>query len=110
MTKLFVEEKIVSYMKRKMINKLLEKEYEKVVSRAVELKIIKREEWDNRFKNYRDEFGHSFVHYLECIMSKINFFLTINPIMLKNKKELEERFGVKILSPEEAIKEIGKKK
>ena len=97
-------------MKRKMINKLLEKEYEKVVSRAVELKIIKREEWDNRFKNYRDEFGHSFVHYLECIMSKINFFLTINPIMLKNKMELEERFGVRILSPEEAIKEIGKKK
>jgi len=97
-------------MKRKMINKLLEKEYEKVVSRAVKLKIIKREEWDNRFKNYRDEFGHSFVHYLECIMSKINFFLTINPIMLKNKKELEERFGVRILSPEEAIKEIGKKK
>ncbi len=93
-----------------MIDKFLEEMYEEVVSRAVKLKIIKREEWDNRFKNYRDEYGHSFVHYLECIMSKIDIFLTINPIMLKNKKELEERFGVRILSPEEAIKEIDKKK
>ena len=93
-----------------MIDKFLEEMYEEVVSRAVKLKIIKREEWDNRFKNYRDEYGHSFVHYLECIMSKIDIFLTINPIMLKNKKELEERFGVKILSQKEAIKEIDKKK
>ena len=94
------------------IDKFLEEKYEEVVSRAIKLKIIKREEWDNRFKNYRDEAGHSFVHYLECIMSKINIniFLTLNPIMLKNKKELEKRFGVRILSPEDAIKEIEKKK
>ena len=92
------------------IDKFLEEKYEEVVSRAIKLKIIKREEWDNQFKNYRDEFGHSFVHYLECIMSKIDIFLTLNPIMLKNKKELEERFGVRILSPEEAIKEIEKEK
>ena len=93
-----------------MINKFLEEKYEEIVLRAVKLKIIKRKEWDDRFINYRDEAGHSFVHYLECIMNKVYIFLTINPIMLKNKKELEERFGVRILSPEEAIKEIEKKK
>lgn len=68
------------------IDKFLEEKYEEIVSEAIKLKIIKRKEWDNRFKNYRDEYGHSFVHYLECIMCKINIFLTINPIMLKNKK------------------------
>ena len=92
------------------IDKFLEEKYEEVVSEAIKLDLIKRKEWDNRFKNYRDEWGHSFVHYLECIINKIDIFLTINPIMLKNKKELEKRFSVRILSPKEAIKEIEKKK
>ncbi len=92
------------------IDKFLEEKYEEVVSEAIKLELIKRKEWDNRFKNYRDEWGHSFVHYLECIINKIDIFLTINPIMLKNKKELEKRFSVRILSPKEAIKEIEKKK
>ncbi len=84
----------------------LEKMYEEVVSRAIRLKIIKRKEWDDRFKNYRDECGHSFVHYLECIMNNIEIFVTLNPIMFKHREELQERFGVRIASPEELIKEM----
>lgn len=90
-----------------MINKEdLEKIYEEVVSRAVRLKIIKRKEWDNRFKNYRDEYGHSFVHYLESIMNNIEIFVTLNPIMFKYREELQKRFGVRITSPEELTEEI----
>lgn len=98
--------KILKKCGDKMMEKILKQEYEKVVSRAVKLKLIKRKEWDDRFINYRDEYGHSFVHYLECIMHKIEVFVTINPIMLKNKKELQNRFGVRIASPEELIEEI----
>lgn len=97
-------------MKTNKFGKFLEEKYEEVVSEAIKLKLIKRKEWNNRFKNYRDKFGHSFVHYLECIMNKIDIFLTLNPIMLRNRDELQERFGVRILSPEEAIEEIGNKK
>jgi len=92
------------------INKYLKQKYEEVVSRAVELKLIKREEWKNRFINYRDEYGHSFVHYLESIMGKMDVFLTLNSIMLRNREELEKRFGVRILTPEELNKEVEDKK
>ncbi len=89
-----------------MKNKFLEKQYKEIVSRAVKLKIMKRKEWNDRFKTYRDECGHSFVHYLECIRNKIDVFLTTNPIMLRNRNELQERFGVRIASPEELHKEL----
>lgn len=92
------------------INEYLEKVYEEVVSRAIGLKLIKRKEWDERFKDYRDEAGHSFVHYLECIMNKIDIFLTLNPIMIENREELEKRFGVRIATPEELNKELEEKK
>ena len=88
------------------MEKTLEQEYEKVVSRAVKLKLIKRKEWDNRFINYRDEYGHSFVHYLECIMHKIEIFVTLNPIMFKHREELQKRFGVRIASIEELDEEL----
>ena len=92
------------------IDEYLEQKYEEVVSRAIGLKLIKRSEWDERFKDYRDEAGHSFVHYLECIMNKIDIFLTLNPIMIKNREELEKRFGVKIRNPRELTKELENKK
>ena len=93
-------------MKIKEIDKILKVAYEEVVSRAIKLKLIKRKEWNDRFINYRDEVGHSFVHYLECIMNKIEVFVTVNSIMLKNREELQKRFGVRIASPEELHKEL----
>ena len=92
------------------IDKYLKQKYEEVVSRAIELKLIKREEWKNRFINYRDRYGHSFVHYLEAIMGKMDVFLTLNSIMLRNREELEKRFGVRILTPEELNKEVEDKR
>ena len=93
-----------------MIDKYLEKKYEEVVSKAIRLKIIKRKEWDERFKNYRDEAGHSFVHYLVSIMNEMDIFLTLNPIMLRNRNTLQKRFGVRIVSPEELNKEMKSQK
>jgi len=74
----------------------LEVEYEKVAKRAIKQKLITRKEWDTDFKFLRDEWGHSFVHYLEAIIAKLDLFVTINPRMLERKEELEKRFKLKI--------------
>ena len=83
----------------------LEKEYEKVATLSIKKGLITREEWENRFKNYRDEYGHSFLHYLTAVMNGCDAFITFNKIMLDNKEELEGRFKVKIRSPIEAYTE-----
>ena len=92
------------------IDNYLKERYEEVVSEAVRLQLIKRKEWDDRFINYRDDCGHSFVHYLTSVMNKIDVFLTLNTIMIKNRDELEKRFGVKIRTPEELNREFENEK
>lgn len=67
---------------------------------------ITLEEWNSRLKNFRDEYGYSIIHYLEAVVNRINLFVTLNPIMIENRKELEKRFGVKIRTPEEQVKEF----
>lgn len=80
--------------------------YEEVVIRAIGKRLITLEEWNKRFKYYRDYAGYSFIHYLEAKMSgKINCFLTENPIMIENREELEDRFGIKIMNIKEFASE-----
>lgn len=80
-------------------------DYKKEVKKAIEMNLITLDEWNMRFKFYRDDYGYSFIHYLNCIYFKIDTFLTDNPIMLENRKELEKRFGVKIISSKEFLED-----
>jgi len=72
-----------------------------VVSTSIKLKLITLSEWENRFKDYCDNAGHSFVHYLEANMNGCDTFLTMNDIMLNNRKELNKRFKAQISSTED---------
>lgn len=85
------------------IEKKLEEYYENTVNLAIRFGWITRKEWNNKFKHYRDEWGHSFIHLLECKMHGVGNFLTTNKIMIKNRKYLIKRFGVNIMTPEELI-------
>ena len=86
----------------------LEKAYETVAAAAIKKGLMTKVEWETRFKFYRDEVGHSFIHLLECVMASegINTFLTSNPIMLENKKELQDRFKIEILTLDEFSKKM----
>jgi predicted nucleic acid-binding protein len=81
----------------------LEATYEKVAAVAIKKGLITKDEWTNRFKFYRDECGHSFVHLLECKLASksINVFLTSNKLLLDSRQELQKRFGIEILTVEE---------
>lgn len=78
--------------------------YEATIKNAISLKLITLEEWNTRFKNYRDSAGYSFIHYLDCIIGKIGVFVTNNPIMLKDRLEFQNRFKVAIVDLDEMMK------
>lgn len=84
----------------------LEEEYELVASEAIGKGIITEDEWEEKFKYYKDGLEHSFVDYLVCILEGIEIFLTNSQILIENKEEFEERFGVKIVTTEEFTNDI----
>lgn len=73
--------------------------YNKIVNEAIEKGLITQEEWETKFKFYRDQYGHSFVHLLECRLHDIGFFITLCPVILENRQELQGKFQVKIMTP-----------
>ena len=95
--------------KQQILNKIelvdpipnLIRDYKEVVYEALQEGILTLQEWNMVFKFYRDEYGYSILHYIKGAMFKTNYFITENPIMIKNRKMLEERFGVPILNAKE---------
>lgn len=83
--------------------------YIKVIQNAIQRGLITEKEWNSRFKNYRDKYGYSFVHYLECISNEIDNFITNNKIMLDNSDELFKRFGVRVCTIDDMVKEMERK-
>ena len=76
--------------------------YRSVIVRAIALHIITLEQWNMKYKFYRDDAGYSMIHYLEAYMNKtVDFFITSNPIMLNDREDLQKRFELKILTLEE---------
>ena len=90
------------------IPELVEK-YRERVRVYLNLNLITLKEWNTKFKNYRDYCGYSIIHYLDAVILGLDAFITINPVLIKNRKELEKRFGLKISNPQEFGKEIRKK-
>lgn len=83
----------------------LEKPYKDLVKKMINAKLITLEEWNTKYKDYRDSCGYSILHYFEAFLFEIDSFITNNPLMLDNREELEKRFKVKIMTVEEALKE-----
>jgi len=84
---------------------LLEAPYRNIIKRMITEKKITLKEWNSKYKNYRDECGYSIIHYFEAYFSGVEVFLTINPIMIENREELQKIFNVLIMTPEEFMKE-----
>ena len=94
-------------MKIELVNPIenLIGKYKALVHSYIDAELITLEEWNKRFKYFRDDCGYSMIHYLQAAMSNIDLFMTNNPIMLKNRKELMKRFGVKIITTKEFMEE-----
>ncbi|MFA0766637.1 MAG: hypothetical protein BDTLLHRC_001590 [Candidatus Fervidibacter sp.] len=83
------------------------KELEEVRRWAVEeAKLVTAEEWENLRAHYRDEIGDSFVHLLNAARRNA-VFITNNPKVLADRRKLEKRFGVKIMSGEKFQQKMG---
>ncbi|MCS7265033.1 MAG: hypothetical protein NZ805_09400 [Armatimonadetes bacterium] len=80
------------------------REYEEIKRWTIEeAKLVTEEEWDQLRQNYRDEYGDSFVHYMNAVRHKA-IFVTNNTKILADKKKLQKRFGGKIISGEQLKK------
>lgn len=99
-------------MKIELVNALpeLEADYRKEVQLLVDKEIITLEEWNTKYKDYRDDCGYSILHYFSAYLNNIEVFVTLNPIMLENRDELVNKFKVRILTLEETFKEEEEKK
>ncbi|MEK6884436.1 MAG: hypothetical protein AABY22_32690 [Nanoarchaeota archaeon] len=80
-------------------------DYKREITRFIRNGMITLNEWNSKFKKFRDKSGYSIIHYLIASENNLDTFITMNPIMLKNKKVLQKRFGVKIQDPNEFVKE-----
>ncbi len=94
-------------MKIELVNPIenLIGKYKAQVHSYIDAELITLEEWNERFKYFRDDCGYSIIHYLESAVNNIDLFMTENPIILKNRKELVKRFGVKIINTKEFMEE-----
>jgi len=107
-------EKIVSLPKEegirlfKRINYKMYLAKDKILKQAFDEKLFTEEEYEEKYKDmFYDDYGSdSFMQYINAVMNaKINCFVTINERILKRKEELRERFGLRIASLNEILKE-----
>ena len=93
------------------IKEQLKKEREKILRLAFSKKLLTKEEYEKEYKSrYIDCYGcDSFLCYLSYVVlvnDKEGIFITLNDKIIKDRKKIEKRFGIRILSVEEAEKII----
>ena len=82
----------------------LHKQQSRILNEAYSKKVIEKEEYEKNYKDlFYDEFGFDgFLQYLDGVMNAdADYFVTFNKNLIKNKEELERKFGLKIITPEE---------
>ena len=85
----------------KSINKKLAKMRQEIIDLSVERGIITKEEIPVYIGKYFDEYGiDSFINYLSMFLGepKMDAFCTLCKPLLKDRKKIEKRFGVKIIT------------
>ena len=96
--------------KPKQIIDLMEK---KIVIVALMKDVLSIEDLPNYIRKYIDEYGNdSFINYLSCLLGepKMDAFLTNCKPLIKDKKKIEEKFGVKITTIKEMKSQMEKNK
>lgn len=81
---------------------------EKILKQAFEEKLFTEKEYQEKYKDmFYDDYGSdSFLQYINAVMNgEPGCFITSNERMLKRKEELKEKFGFRVASPEEILKE-----
>ena len=82
----------------------LHQQQSRILSQASRKKIISKEGYEKKYKHmFYEEFGFDvFLQYLDGVMNAdADYFVTFNKNLIKNKEELERKFGLKIITPEE---------
>lgn len=90
----------------------LHEQKNKILEQAFSKKIITNEEYQNNYKDrFYDEFGFDgFLQYLDAAMNaKSDYFVTLNKNLIKRRKEVEDKFKLRIISVDE-LKRIADKK
>ena len=85
----------------------LHEQKNKILEQAFSKKIITKEEYESNYKDmFYDEFGFDgFLQYLDAVMNaKSDYFVTLNNNLIKVRKELENKFKLKIINTEELEK------
>lgn len=83
----------------------------RILKEAFRKRIITKEDYEADFKDmFYDEFGFDgFLQYIDGVMNaNADYFVTLNKNLIKRKEELERKFKLKIIAPEE-LEEIAKK-
>ena len=96
-------------MMKEFIERAMEGERKRIITLAVEKGIFTLEDYNKNYKGkYLDHYGvDSFMNYLSFLMCtelkdlKSSCFVTLCEKMLKDRKKIEEKFGLKIISPGE---------
>jgi hypothetical protein len=81
----------------------LEEEYRRTIQKFIDSGILTLEEWNTKYKFYRDKYGYSMISLLECVFFNIDLFITENLLILQDRKDLEKRFGIRIKNAQEIL-------
>jgi len=85
----------------KKLDNILAKMRQEIIELSVERGIITEEEIPIYVGKYFDEYGSdSFINYLSMLLGepKMDAFMTLCDPLIKDKKKIEKRFGVKIIT------------
>ena len=97
---------------RKSVRKLvksIERMKREILGDAIATGKLTEKEYLKKYKDkYYDDHGiDSFIQYLDASMKGGDtVFVTLNEKILRDKSKLEDKFGTRILHPEEAIEEL----
>jgi len=93
------------------LNYKLHLERDRILNEAFGKKLMTKGEYENNYKDmFYDEFGFDgFLQYVDGVMNaNADYFITINKNLINKRKEMENKFKLRILTPEELEKMLGK--
>lgn len=85
----------------------LHEQQKRILEEAYKKKLFSKEDYEASFKDmFYDEFGFDgFLQYIDSVMNAdADYFVTINQNLLKKKGELEARFKLKVITPDDLEK------
>jgi len=98
------EEKVL----QEIIIKMCKESQKEILKCAIKEGLISKKEYEKKYKGryfVKEYNACSFIEYLGAILTgEADYFVTENKNMLKDREKLAKKFGLRIISPEEADK------